>query len=92
MSDIQIITGSNVPVPLNLVGLTGQEVQALVEKEALDQLRWYRDKKLQETDWTQLPDVPEDTRTKWQTYRQELRDITITYSSIQGIVWPTKPE
>lgn len=35
-----------------------------------------RDEKLQQSDWTQLPDVPLTTEQKavWATYRQELRD------------------
>ena len=39
-------------------------------------LRNVRDGLLNESDWTQQPDVPEETRTKWQSYRQALRDIT----------------
>jgi hypothetical protein len=26
------------------------------------------------------------------TYRQALRDITETYTSLDDVVWPTKPE
>jgi hypothetical protein len=92
MSD-NMITGSNVPVPSNLVGLTDAQVQAIVAEEALDQLRQYRDKKLVESDWTNVQDSPitGSKLTEWQTYRQSLRDITDTYSNIQEVVWPTKP-
>jgi len=92
MSD-NMITGSNVPVPSNLVGLTDAQVQAIVAQEALDQLRRYRDKKLAESDWTNVQDSPitGSKLTEWQTYRQQLRDITDTYSNIQEVVWPTKP-
>jgi len=47
---------------------------------------------LQESDWTQLPDVPlTDTQRKvWAEYRQELRDIT-KQSLTPDIKWPTKP-
>lgn len=92
MSD-NMITGSNVPVPSNLVGLTDAQVQAIVAQEALDQLRRYRDKKLAESDWTNVQDSPVtgSKLTEWQTYRQSLRDITDTYSNIQEVVWPTKP-
>lgn len=34
-----------------------------------------RDRLIAETDWTQLPDVPEATKEAWSTYRQALRDI-----------------
>ena len=59
--------------------------------EPLKKLRRYRTYLLQQCDWTQFPDVPEETRTAWQTYRQQLRDITSTYSSLDDVVWPTKP-
>lgn len=58
----------------------------------LRRLRLDRNGRLQETDWSQSADVPEETKTKWQTYRQALRDITEIYSSIDDVVWPTKPE
>lgn len=57
----------------------------------LDNLRRERDNLLKETDWTQFPDIPEATRNAWQPYRQALRDITNTYSSLNDVVWPTKP-
>ena len=68
--------------------LTADE-QAAVE---LRELRRIRDTKLVETDWW---GVSENTITSAQTtYRQALRDITKTYSSINddGFAWPTKPE
>lgn len=58
----------------------------------LEELRTLRNKKLQETDWTQLPDIDESVRTQWQTYRQQLRDITQSYNNVDDVVWPTKPE
>jgi uncharacterized short protein YbdD (DUF466 family) len=64
----------------------------LVAAEPLRLLRIERDKKLIECDWTQFPDVPEPTRLAWQDYRQALRDITNTYTSLNGVVWPEKPE
>jgi hypothetical protein len=27
----------------------------------------------------------------WKTYRQSLRDITDTYTSLDDVVWPEKP-
>ena len=58
----------------------------------LDELREQRNKLLAETDWWALSDR---TMTQAQTdYRQALRDITDTYSSItdDGFAWPIKPE
>ena len=56
----------------------------------LSDLRTERNAKLAETDWWVLPDR---TATDEQlAYRQALRDITDTYSSLDTVVWPTKPE
>jgi|TARA_R100000081_G_scaffold90391_1_gene65423 hypothetical protein len=63
-------------------------------KSAVDlaRLRTERNIKLQETDYLALSDntISDD----WKTYRQSLRDITKTYSSVddEGFSWPTKPE
>jgi hypothetical protein len=46
---------------------------------------------LSETDWTQLPDVPEATKQKWALYRQALRDVTDQPNFPQSVTWPTKP-
>ena len=72
-----------------------REVSEYPIPSAEDDLSWLRrerDKRIAETDWTQLPDVPEQTKLKWQQYRQELRDITDLYSNMIDVVWPTKPE
>lgn len=55
-------------------------------------LRNRRNQLLAESDWTQILDIPEATRLAWQPYRQALRDITNTYTSLEDVVWPTKPE
>lgn len=54
-------------------------------------IRSERDRRIAETDWTQLPDVPEATRTMWQTYRQALRDVPQNYTNVLDVVWPTEP-
>ena len=56
----------------------------------LDNLRYYRDKLLRETDWMSLPDAP-TMSDAWKKYRQELRDITKTYKTLDDVKWPTKP-
>lgn len=58
----------------------------------LNLLRAERNTKLAETDWTQSRDVTLTNDTDWATYRQALRDITDTYSDLDSVVWPTKPE
>lgn len=47
---------------------------------------------LEKSDWTQLPDVPEETKLKWQPYRQELRDITNQPGFPSNIIWPVPPQ
>lgn len=55
----------------------------------LQTLRYVRDQKIAETDWWVLPDR---TPTQAQlAYRQALRDITETYSSLAEVIWPIKP-
>ena len=56
-------------------------------------VRVMRDQKLQESDWTQLPDVPltPEKRDEWVIYRQDLRNVTQQPDPF-NIVWPTQPE
>lgn len=68
------------------------EMTRLESLKDITLLRHERRRKLRECDWTQFPDVPEATRTAWQSYRQALRDITDTYTSLDDVVWPSKPE
>ena len=55
-------------------------------------VRAMRNQKLQESDWTQLADVPltPELRAEWVTYRQDLRDVTNQPDPF-NIVWPTAP-
>ena len=63
--------------------------QELLTEDAPKDLRAERNAKLAETDWWVLPDR---TATQAQLdYRQALRDITNTYTSLDDVVWPTKP-
>ena len=54
-------------------------------------IRCERDQRLKDTDWTQMPDVPQETIWKWKTYRQDLRDIPQKQTDPTNITWPTKP-
>ena len=58
-------------------------------EEKLNKLREVRNLKIEETDFYALSDVTMSD--EMQTYRQALRDITNTYSSLDEVVWPTKP-
>lgn len=53
-------------------------------------VRAERDRRLAASDWTQLPDVPLDTKEAWASYRQALRDITLQPDPF-NIVWPQPP-
>ena len=51
-----------------------------------------RNKSLQKSDWTQLPDVPLETKAIWAIYRQALRDIPQQETFPENVIWPTPPE
>jgi hypothetical protein len=61
----------------------------LIAAEPMRLLRAERDRRLAETDWWAVADR---TMTSEQTvYRQALRDITTSATSLDDVVWPTKP-
>ena len=61
----------------------------LIAAQPMKELRAERDRKLAETDWWAVADR---TMTAEQTqYRQMLRDITVSYTSLDDVVWPVKP-
>ena len=49
-----------------------------------------RNRLLQSSDWTQVPDAPVD-HAAWATYRQELRDLPENTEDPRNPVWPTRP-
>ena len=49
-----------------------------------------RNKRLSESDWTQVLDAPVD-QTAWAAYRQALRDVTAQAGFPWDIEWPVKP-
>lgn len=74
-------------------GVTWAQVSAkkteLVNAEPMRLLRVERDRKLAETDWWAMSDrTMTDAQT---TYRQALRDVPANYTSLDDVVWPTKP-
>jgi len=74
-------------------GLTWEEPSSasVTDAQKLAELRAMRDVKLRDTDFYALSDVTLADNMK--TYRQNLRDITDSYQSIDadGFAWPTKP-
>lgn len=55
-----------------------------------DEIREIRNELLKDCDWTQLGDIPSETKTLWQNYRQQLRDITNQPNPF-NISWPVNP-
>ena len=113
---IENIVGGNIFGPLNKIefvnGFTDipseQEVQTKLTElraaEPMRLLRQERNRRLQETDWTQYRDVSLSNDSDWQTYRQSLRDLPQNFSPIIDIItedgypivkeqtdWPEKP-
>jgi hypothetical protein len=57
----------------------------------IEMIRNERNALLAETDWASGEDVPQAIKDTWFPYRQALRDITNTYSTLDDVVWPEKP-
>ena len=72
-----------------VVDATQEEIDYIIENQWFI-VRTQRNELLTECDWTQLVDIPTETRELWQSYRQTLRDIT-SQSNPFSINWPVKP-
>lgn len=84
---IDQVNNHNKEIVVNDGKLTLQEV-VLSDSEAASHVRQERDNLLRNCDWSQLPDVKESTRTLYQSYRQDLRDIPSQEGFPHDIVWP----
>ena len=62
----------------------------LNDKEPIKLLREARNRLIAETDCWASSDL--DMPLERAVYRQQLRDITKTYTSLDDVVWPDKPE
>ena len=60
------------------------------DSEQAKSVRDDRNKRLIETDWTQVADAPVD-KAAWATYRQALRDIPSQAGFPWDIQWPVEP-
>ena len=85
------VTSIHVDVAYDSNGAVVEYDNSAVETEAkLIELRRERDARLTATDWWACSDL---TMTSEQVaYRQALRDITNSYTSLSDVVWPEKPE
>ena len=64
-------------------------------RKGLDELRPIRNELLAQSDWVVIKEREEGGSVSnfadWKKYRQELRDITNTYKSLEDVKWPTAP-
>ena len=72
------------------------EMTAVVFDMAMDDLIDKRNKDLQDSDWTQLPDntLTSEQRNAWMLFRTELRNITdglTTVEQVNNVDYPDKP-
>ena len=74
-------------------GVTWEDVSAkkdeLIAAEPMRLLRVERNKRIATSDWMANSDVTMSD--EWKTYRQALRDITKSATSLDDVTWPTEP-
>ena len=72
------------------------KITELEAAEPMEYLREVRNAKLAETDWIVIKEREEGGSVSnfadWKTYRQALRDITDSATSLDDVTWPEKPE
>jgi len=71
-------------------GTVKTKLNELNELEPMKLLREERNRRIAETDWWASSDLTMSAERT--AYRQNLRDITETFSSLDDVVWPDKPE
>jgi hypothetical protein len=94
-NDINTIEWHNGTTPISKADIQAQF--PIVEFDmAMEDLRSKRNKDLQDSDWTQLPDntLTSEQRNAWMQFRTELRNITdglTTVEQVNNIDYPDKP-
>lgn len=80
--------------------IIAEELAAEAARDYWEELRTLRNKRLTQSDWTQVSDAPltESEKTTWQTYRQQLRDLPENITEPKPLVldpnhpsWPAIP-
>ena len=74
----------------SVVSLNAEELAQKSHEEA-ESVRADRNRRLTESDWSQLPDAPVD-QAAWAAYRQMLRDIPTQPGFPFDVNWPIQPE
>jgi hypothetical protein len=68
-------------------------IEDISEEELWKAIREKRNKLLLDTDWTMMPDAPQELNYhEWEMYRQRLRDLPLTLESPKNVIWPISPE
>ena len=95
--DTDVITAEEDRVTLvhRVRDMTAEEI-ADRDASYMEGLREQRDKKLEDSDWTQASDYPstltDAKKAEWASYRQSLRDLPATADMRSWpSVWPTEP-
>jgi hypothetical protein len=94
-NDINTIVWENGTTPISKADIQAQ--LPIVEFDmAMADLRTKRNKDLQDSDWTQLPDntLTSEQRNAWMQFRTELRNITNglnTVEQVKNVDYPDKP-
>ena len=94
-NNINTIEWHNGTTPIPLADIEAQ-FPAVEFDMAMADLRTKRNKDLQDSDWTQLPDntLTSEQRNAWMQFRTELRNITngiTTVEQVNNIDYPDKP-
>ena len=93
--DINQINWLNGTTPISKADIEAQ-FPAVEFDMAMEDLRTKRNKDLQDSDWTQLPDntLTSEQRNAWMQFRTELRNITnglTTVEQVKNVDYPDKP-
>ena len=98
----QIKNGVRIELTAEEIAQREAEAQAILALKpsefdmAMEDLRAKRNKDLQDSDWTQLPDntLTSAQRNAWMLFRTELRNITnglTTVDQVKNVDYPDKP-
>ena len=94
-NDLNTIEWLNGTTPIPVADIEAQ-FTAVEFDMAMEDLRSKRNKDLQDSDWTQLPDntLTSAQRNAWMLFRTELRNITdglTTVEQVNNVDYPDKP-
>jgi hypothetical protein len=83
VKDMYVVEGTLQPLPESVL-----EERAIAK--AWKRLKARRARRLQNSDWTQVPDAPVDAAA-WAVYRQQLRDLPANTTDPRNVEWPEPP-